>query len=404
LSEPRIISVSSLNMYVKSKLESDQLLKGIYVKGEISNFKGHYSSGHLYFSLKDDGGAVSAVMFSREASKLKFRPADGMKVIVRCRVSLYEKTGSYQIYCDEMQPLGVGELYIAYEQLKKKLSGEGLFSEEHKKALPKYPKRVGVVTSGSGAARRDIENILSRRYPLADIIIAPVLVQGEGAPKEIIGAIEEFNQKQAADVLIVGRGGGSIEDLWAFNDEGVARAIYASKIPVISAVGHETDFTIADFVADLRAPTPSAAAELSVPDVGDLRMRINMLVASIKKGANNKALIGESILKALMERPSLSSPMFYFEDKIAALSMAEKRLEDAYFRNYEKNERRFKLTLTAIEAYSPLKVLSRGYSIAMDGSGNAVGSVKALNADDLISLRLSDGTAQCRVIKTEEFD
>ena len=259
----KVISVSQLNRYVKSLLEGDANLAAVYIGGEISNFTNHYKSGHLYMSLKDEGAVVKAVMFRAYASKLAFTPENGMKVIVRARVSLYEKDGAFQIYIEEMQPDGVGALQIAFEQLKKKLAAEGLFEASRKKPLPRYPARVGVITSPTGAAVRDIFNVLGRRFPLARVVFTPVLVQGEGAPAQLVAALRRFNETNAADVLIIGRGGGSIEELWAFNDETVARAVAASRIPVISAVGHETDFTICDFVADLRAPTPSAAAELA---------------------------------------------------------------------------------------------------------------------------------------------
>jgi exodeoxyribonuclease VII large subunit len=267
---PTVFSVTELNNYVKRILDNDENLKNVFVTGEISNFKNHYS-GHMYMTIKDEGGAIKAVMFSSYASRLKFVPENGMKVIIFGSVSLYNKDGSYQLYITDMQPDGVGALNLAYEQLKEKLQNEGLFSTEHKKPIPQFPEKIGVMTAPDGAAVRDIFSVLKRRYPVAEIVFCPVAVQGASAAPEIAKAIKLFNEQNAADVLIVGRGGGSLEDLWAFNEEIVARAIFQSQIPVISAVGHETDFTIADFVADLRAPTPSAAAELAVPDIFELK-------------------------------------------------------------------------------------------------------------------------------------
>ena len=272
-----VLSVSQLNRYIKMNFDADENLANIFISGEISNFTNHYRTGHLYFTLKDDSAAVRAVMFNSSAKRLKFMPEDGMKVIARGRVSVYEASGQYQLYVDDMQPDGVGALNLAYEQLKEKLQKEGLFSELHKKPLPPYPEKVGVITSPTGAAVRDIINVLGRRFPYAEIVFCPVLVQGDGAHLQLTDAVNLFNSERAADVIIIGRGGGSIEDLWEFNDEGLARAVYNSEIPVISAVGHETDFTICDFVADMRAPTPSAAAELAVPDANELQYALSAL-------------------------------------------------------------------------------------------------------------------------------
>ena len=283
-----VLTVSQLNFYIKSVLENDQNLKNVFISGEISNFTKHYQSGHMYFSLKDETGIVKAIIFSSFGNRLKFIPANGMKVIVRGSISLYEPSGVYQIYVEDMQPQGIGAFNLAFEQLKEKLIKEGLFDQSRKKPLPSYPEKVGVITSETGAVFFDIKNVLKRRYPLAQIVFYPVLVQGAQAPASIIKAIEKFNEQSAADVLIVGRGGGSIEDLWAFNDENVARAIAKSTIPVVSAVGHETDFTICDFVADLRAPTPSAAAELVVPDKEELKERIHFYFSIMEKMANYK--------------------------------------------------------------------------------------------------------------------
>ena len=276
-----VLTVSQLNFYIKSILDSDANLENIFLTGEISNFTDHYQSGHFYFSLKDNKSVVKAIMFAGFARRVKFRPQNGMKVIVRGRVTVYETSGVYQVYVEDMQPDGVGALNLAFEQLKEKLLKEGLFDTKTKKSLPKYPQKVGVITSETGAVFWDIQNVMKRRFPLAEIVFQPVLVQGEGAAEQIIGAIKEFNEDALCDVLIVARGGGSIEDLWAFNDENLARAIADSKIPIVSAVGHETDFTICDFVADLRAPTPSAAAELVVPDAQKLISDLEYLTSYV---------------------------------------------------------------------------------------------------------------------------
>ena len=405
MSEIRVVSVANLNMYVKSKLESDVLLRDIYIKGEISNFKGNYSSGHLYFSLKDENACVQAVMFSRNAATLSFRPADGMKVIVRARVSLYEKTGNYQLYCDEIHPSGVGELYLAYEQLKNKLEAEGLFAPERKKPIPRYPLRIGVVTSGSGAARRDIENIIMRRFPLASIIIAPVAVQGVEAPAQIVNAIKQFNCKKAADVLIVGRGGGSIEDLWAFNDEGVARAIASSEIPVISAVGHETDFTIADFASDLRAPTPSAAAELCVPDRAVVAEKLQMMLLRAKRAVDTKITRYVEQLKILQKKPCLTSMMFYVDARRASLAMLQKSLDDSMVDITKSVSTRLAMSTAMLEAHNPLKILENGYCVAWDEKKQIIRSVKDIKGNQKLTLRFCNGQAQCIVEKIEEhFD
>ena len=321
----RVISVSQLNRYVKSLLEGDPHLTGVYVGGEISNFTNHVRSGHFYLTLKDEGAVVKAVMFRAFASKVPFTPENGMKVIVKARVSLYDKDGSYQLYIEEMQPDGVGALQVAYEQLKAKLAAEGLFDERRKRPLPSYPSLVGVITSPTGAAVRDILNILGRRYPYAAVLFAPVLVQGEGAPAQLIDALNRFaalrqaGSKYTPDVLIIGRGGGSIEELWAFNDENVARAVAASPIPVISAVGHETDFTICDFAADLRAPTPSAAAELAVPDTRQLLGRLTQLQARLMQAADARIRQESRRLENLAARRCLKTPLFYVEERLSLI-------------------------------------------------------------------------------------
>ena len=398
----KVISVGQLNRYVKSVLENDSNLAAVYIGGEISNFTHHYKSGHLYLTLKDDTAAVKAVMFKGHASKLAFRPEDGMKVIVRARVSLYEATGSFQIYIEEMQPDGVGALQIAFEQLKKKLAAEGLFDESRKRPLPPYPTRVGVITSPTGAAVRDVLNVLGRRYPLAQVVFCPVLVQGDGAAPSIVDAIRRFNAAHAADVLIVGRGGGSIEDLWAFNEEIVARAVAASTIPVISAVGHETDFTICDFVADLRAPTPSAAAELAVPDRARLWSQVQMLNTRLHNGARGVLTAAEARLKLLQNKRCLSAPQYYTEEQAMRLDYLTRRFVSAAQRQLSTADRRLAAAASKLDALSPLKVLGRGYAIGYTADGGVLDSVTRVRAGDTLTLRVADGAVDCIVADARE--
>ncbi|MBS5480217.1 MAG: exodeoxyribonuclease VII large subunit [Clostridiales bacterium] len=390
----KVISVSQLNRYVKSLLEGDANLAAVYIGGEISNFTNHYKSGHLYMSLKDEGALVKAVMFRAYASRLAFTPENGMKVIVRARVSLYEKDGAFQIYIEEMQPDGVGALQIAFEQLKKKLAAEGLFETSRKKPLPRYPARVGVITSPTGAAVRDIFNVLGRRFPLARVVFTPVLVQGEGAPAQLVAALRRFNETDAADVLIIGRGGGSIEELWAFNDETVARAVAASRIPVISAVGHETDFTICDFVADLRAPTPSAAAELAVPDQHQLAARLTQLYGALRQSALHRVQVESTRLAAIREKRCLATPLFYVEEQGMRLDYFVRRFAAAAQVQTSRAEGRLSAAAGKLDALSPLKVLSRGYSIVYR-DGEVQHSAQDIRPGDKLSLRLSDGRVEC---------
>lgn len=390
----KVISVSQLNRYVKSLLEGDANLAAVYIGGEISNFTNHYKSGHLYMSLKDEGAVVKAVMFRAYASKLAFTPENGMKVIVRARVSLYEKDGTFQIYIEEMQPDGVGALQIAFEQLKKKLAAEGLFEASRKKPLPRYPARVGVITSPTGAAVRDIFNVLGRRFPLARVVFTPVLVQGEGAPAQLVAALRRFNETNAADVLIIGRGGGSIEELWAFNDETVARAVAASRIPVISAVGHETDFTICDFVADLRAPTPSAAAELAVPDQHQLAARLTQLYGALRQSALHRVEVENTRLASIRGKRCLATPLFYVEEQGMRLDYFVRRFAAAARVQTSRAEGRLSAAAGKLDALSPLKVLSRGYSIVYK-DGEVQHSVEGIRSGDKLSLRLSDGRIEC---------
>ena len=391
--EARIATVSQINGYLKKLLDNNAILNDIWIKGEISNFKLHYS-GHMYITLKDEGGVLKSVMFKSAASHLVFMPEDGMKVLARGRISVYEAGGSYQLYISEMIPDGVGALYAAYEQLKKRLGEEGLFDEEHKKPIPPYPEKVGVITATTGAAVRDIINVITRRYPYAEIIIYPSLVQGEGAAPNIVEGIEYFNRTKLVDTLIVGRGGGSIEDLWAFNEEIVARAIYESEIPIISAVGHETDFTIADFVADLRAPTPSAAAEIAVPSQLEILAKIGMLEQQMKKSltsaVQNKRLMLDSL--------RLRDPREKIADYYVSIDNMSKQLQNAFKIKLISEREKLGKLCAKLDALSPLQVMARGYAIATDEDGCIVKSAAQLESGDEFDLRFSDGQKHCTVL------
>ncbi len=397
---PLVLTVSQLNAYVKSILDGDRNLAQVFLCAEISNFTNHYRSGHFYFSLKDESAVVRAVMFRSSAQRIKFLPQDGMRVIVRGHVSLYERDGQYQLYVDDMQPDGAGALSLAFEQLKEKLEKEGLFSAQRKKPLPRYPMRIGVVTSPTGAAVRDIINVLSRRFPLAQIILQPVQVQGEEAPGQIVEAIQLFNAKKAADLLIVGRGGGSLEELWAFNEESVARAVAASEIPVISAVGHETDFTICDFAADLRAPTPSAAAELCVPDAQEELRRIALLHRSAARLLLRRLEAEQQRLDLLAARAGLHEPARIFAARRQALDGLRHRLLRAMPALLLKQRNRLAPLAGKLDALSPLRVLARGYTVAQR-EGRPVCSAKQLQVGDRLELSWLDGRAACEVLETQ---
>ena len=388
------LTVTQLNKYVKYLLEEADALRGLCVAGEISNFKNHYS-GHWYFTLKDAGAAVPAVMFRESNRRLGFVPQDGMRVVIRGRASLYERDGKFQLYADDMQPDGLGALYLAYEQLKERLAAEGLFDPERKKELPFFPARVGVITSGTGAAVRDILQILARRCPASEVVLCPVQVQGQGAAAQIARAVALFNQEQAADVLIVGRGGGSLEDLWAFNEEPVARAVAASAIPVISAVGHETDVTICDFAADLRAPTPSAAAELAVPDLADLLAGLGSLRSRIEQAALRDMNARRAALDALLARRILRRPEELSYASRLRLDYAAQRLRASMEAKVLAERSRLSRASARLEAMSPLAVLARGYAIAIKGD-SPVKSVAELDPGDKLRLTLGDGA--CNVI------
>lgn len=392
-----VLTVSQLNFYIKSVIDSDANLENIFLTGEISNFTDHYQSGHYYFSLKDNKSVVKAVMFAGFARRVKFRPQNGMKVIVRGRVAVYEVAGVYQVYVEDMRPDGVGALNLAFEQLKEKLSKEGLFDPRKKKSLPKYPQKVGVITSETGAVFWDIQNVMKRRFPLAEIVFQPVLVQGEGAAEQIVSAIEKFNNGALCDVLIVARGGGSIEDLWAFNDEILARTIADSKIPIISAVGHETDFTICDFVADLRAPTPSAAAELAVPDMQKLISDIEYSASYINSLMLCRINDHRKILVDLTERGVLKSPERLFSDRKLVIDALLNALKLRFNEIISKNKEKFLLSVGKLDALSPLKLMSSGYCVALDRKNKVINRVTQVKKNDEICIVVSDGKFDCEV-------
>ncbi len=392
----QILTVSQLNLFIKDILGQIPILGDIQIRGEISNFK-HHSSGHMYMSLKDATGVLRAVMFRTSAMTLKFIPKDGMQVVARGRVSVYERDGQYQLYINSMEQDGKGDLYRMFEELKAKLQAEGLFDPQHKKAIPQYPERIGVITAPTGAAVRDIINIISRRYPFCDICIYPSLVQGEGAAQSVAKGIEYFNKTNSADVLIVGRGGGSIEDLWAFNEESLARAIFASEIPVISAVGHETDFTISDFVSDLRAPTPSAAAELAVPSMDELCDRIKGFEVQLKNSCTRIIENKRLLLKRYSEQRVLRDPVSIIAEKGIYVDHLSRMLEVAAKGILTNKQNDLGIRASKLEGLSPLKTLARGYSVTRDKDGKVINTVKdARNAEE-IKITLTDGTVDAVV-------
>ncbi len=396
--ESRILTVNGLNEYVKMLIDGSPVLSNVYVRGEISNLNYH-SSGHYYFSLKDEGARVSAVMFKSSVVKLKFRPENGMKVVLHGRVSVYPRDGAYQLYATGLEPDGIGALNLAYEQLKRKLESEGLFRTDLKKPLPKIPSAVGIITSPTGAAVRDIINVSTRRFPFAKLILFPSLVQGDGAETDLIRGIKYFNESKSVDVIIIGRGGGSIEDLWAFNSEALAREIFRCEIPVISAVGHETDFTICDFVSDKRAPTPSAAAELALPECGELKRKFGNVISrmQILTEANIK---GKSVmLKLLSERRVLTQPSAYIDDRRMALLSLSNQLDGAVKNKMTYDRQRFSRLSAVLEALSPLKVISKGYSAVFNEGGELIKSVEQLDLGQDISFKLTDGSIKAKVLE-----
>lgn len=390
------LSVSELNARIKGLIESDPVLGSVYVRGELSNYK-VYPSGHHYFTLKDAESSLRCVMFRSAASKLRFRPEGGMRVTAWGRVAVYPRDGAYQLYCEGLMPEGAGDLQVAYEQLKAKLAAEGLFDPAHKKPIPHYPERIAVITSSAGAAVHDIIRVLRKRWPVAKVVLLPVRVQGVEAPPEIAGALRYANKYRVADVIITGRGGGSIEDLWAFNDERVARAIYASELPVISAVGHEPDVTIADFVADLRAATPSNAAELVAPDVSELRDAIRSASARLDQAIGRGLSQRRTALTELASRRVMQSPTGFIDQRRLELDSIRLRLDAAATGRLHRERQEFARLAAKLDALSPLKVLGRGYSIALDAEGRAVREAAQLKAGDKLDLRLSRGGAKCLV-------
>ena len=387
---PKVFTVSQLNAHIGSMIATDPALQVIFIEGELSNVRLNNQSGHLYFSLKDSKSVVRAVMFSWSVKNLRFRPEDGMKVIMRAQVTVYEPMGQYQLKVEDMQPDGVGVLALQLEQLKKKLDKEGLFDPSHKQSIPAMPRTIGVITSPTGAALRDIMDILTRRFPCAEVVLAPVLVQGDGAPAQLINAVNTFSENMAADVIIIGRGGGSMEDLWAFNDEGLARAIYDCRIPVISAVGHETDVTICDFVADLRAPTPSAAAELAVPNGRDLIDSAYAMIREAAASVNAKIALAQSDTDKMTQLVLARSPEPMMDNYIELVDSLYERAENA-----ENNQLRITTAsaqelFSKVEALSPVAVLNRGFARLMNGDAD-VTSVTDVKAGDDLKITLKDG-------------
>jgi exodeoxyribonuclease VII large subunit len=448
MSEQRFLTVNALTKYIKRKFDSDPHLQAVLVRGEISNYKQH-SSGHMYFTLKDEKARILAVMFSSYNRTLKFTPENGMKILVKGDISLFESTGQYQIYIKEMQPDGIGDLFLAYEQLKKKLDAEGLFLQSVKKQLPQYPKTIGVITSQTGAAIRDILTTLKRRYPIARVLIIPAIVQGGHAAPTIVKAIEKANELGEIDVLIVGRGGGSIEDLWPFNEEIVARAIHASSIPIISAVGHETDFTIADFVADLRAPTPTSAAELAVPHIDELHDRILQRQSRLLRVMREKVSFQRARIERIQKSYAFRYPKKLYEQKLeqidrltdrlskgVAASNNQKKEEISFllkrlFRNHpnqllqkekqslerlqkrliratltiqQQKQQRFQNVITTLDALSPLKIMDRGYSLVYTSSQKLIKKVEQVEKEDIIQIQLNNGKIDCQVTHVERSD
>ncbi len=399
--ESKILTVTKLNELVKMLLDGSPLLSNVWVRGEISNFTSH-SSGHLYFSLKDQTGRIMAVMFKREASKLFFKPENGMRVCIHGRVSVFPRDGTYQIYVSLMEPDGVGALYIAYEQLKRRLEAEGVFDSSVKKPLPKIPRRVGVITSPSGAAVRDIVNVMGRRFPYAEIVLYPSLVQGEGAEQNLIDGIRCLGSCPDIDVIIIGRGGGSLEDLWAFNSETLAREIRLSSVPVISAVGHETDFTICDFASDKRAPTPSAAAELAVPDSIELKRKLSNVTVRLQSILSARVKHLRAELKASSSSRVLTNPLAYIDDRRLKQMALLKDLERAMTANVDSSKNKYLRLTSVLEAVNPLKVLSKGYSAVFTESGEIVRSVKDAQKGDIIAVRTSDGSINAEVLSVKK--
>ena len=390
----KYLTVGAINRYIKYKLDNDEALQTVFVKGEISNFKAQ-SSGHVYFSIKDESGKINAIMFSSSAKKLNFIPADGVKVLIIGRISVYEATGGYQIYVSDMQEDGMGNLYIAFEKLKKQLQSEGLFDETHKKKIPKYPSKIGVITANTGAAIKDILSTIKRRYKIAEVILFPSLVQGENAASDIVRNIK-LASNYDLDVLIVGRGGGSIEDLWPFNEEIVARAIYECPIPIISAVGHEVDYTIADFVADLRAPTPTGAAEMAVPNMSDLVSHITQMKIRLNENIIKKINIEKLRLDSFKNSYILKNPLIIYENKKQKLDMINEKINNIINLKIENNKNSLINLIDKLELVNPLNILKRGFSLTTKDD-KIIKSVKNVNKSDILDIRLNDGVIKANV-------
>lgn len=397
----QVLTITQLNEYIRGRMEEDHLLNAVAVKGEISNYK-LYPSGHHYFTLKDENSALKCVMFKGNAQRLRFRPENGMKIIAMGKVSVFPRDGAYQLYCAAMAMDGIGDLYAAFEQLKKKLQAQGLFDPAHKKPIPKFPGTIGIITSSAGAAVHDMLRILNKRYPLAKVLVLPVRVQGVEAPGEIAAAIRYANYHKLADLLIVGRGGGSIEDLWAFNEEIVAHAIYDSDIPVISAVGHEPDVTISDYVADLRAATPSNAAELAVPDRDALTQALDSMENAMANALTQQIRSYKQHLDVLSKSSALQSPAGYLEQKQRQLELLKNRLIAAENQIIARNEQRYVALTAKLDAMSPLKVLTRGYALTTNERGEVVRSLSQVELGERITVALSDGSLSATVMEKKE--
>lgn len=396
-----VLSITQLNEYIRGKMDTDPLLNQVAVRGEISNYK-LYPSGHHYFTLKDEASALRCVLFKGNAARLRFRPENGMKILAMGRVSVFPRDGAYQLYCTALAMDGVGDLYAAFEQMKKKLEAQGLFDPSHKKPIPRYPGTIGIVTSSAGAAIHDMLRILGKRYPLTRVRLFPVRVQGAGASQEIAAAIRYANYYHLADVLIVGRGGGSMEDLWAFNEEPVAYAIYESEIPVISAVGHEPDVTISDFVADLRAATPSNAAELAVPDQDGLRQSLDQMTSAIAGNLSRQLKADRQHLNALACASVLQDPGAYIAQQRKNMEFLKNRLAAAQNQSVAQKQQRYIAAVSKLDAMSPLKVLTRGYSVTQTESGEIVRSAGQVKAGDRVRIRVSDGSMTAEILDQQE--
>jgi len=398
----KILEVSQVNRYIKELFSRDLLLSGIWIKGEISNFK-HHSSGHMYFTLKDDSSTLKCVMFQTQASKLRFIPNSGMKIIIFGRVSVFERDGQYQLYCEEMQPDGLGNLYIAFEQMKAKLEKEGLFSVAHKKSIPFFPERIGVVSSRTGAVIKDIINVASRRFSGVQIVLFPVTVQGPTAAEEVVNAIKVLNNAKSVDVIIIARGGGSLEDLWAFNEEIVARAIFNSEIPIISAVGHETDYTIADMTADFRAPTPSVAAEIAVPDRKELDFRIYSITKRLMNSLRNSAVDARNKLDRVQNRTPFRQPLDKVYQIRMFLDMNTKSLIKKMSSEMQIEKNRLSNQVSRLGSLNPLSILERGYCVAeIPETDKIIKSVKEICKNQEINIKFIDGNVLCQIINMEK--